>query len=68
VTYPKHAPPDSRIYLTAWTTAIKNEITDGTNVIASCPRFSEDAFKAFRDEFRGKGPERFPVSSLTPGT
>jgi hypothetical protein len=69
VTYPKHAPPDSKIYLTAWTTAIKNgEITDGTNVIASCPRFSEDAFKAFRDEFRGKGPERFPVSSLTPGT
>jgi uncharacterized protein DUF3105 len=69
VTYPKHAAPDSKIYLTAWTTAIKNgEITEGTNVIATCPRFNEDAFKAFRDEFRGKGPERFPVGQLTPGT
>jgi len=58
-----------QIYLTAWTTAIKNgEITEGTNVIATCPRFNEEAFKAFRDEFRGKGPERFPVGQLTPGT
>ena len=69
VTYPRHAAPGSKIYLTAWTTEIKNgEATGGTNVIATCPRFDEDAFKAFRDEFRGKGPERFPVSQLTPGT
>jgi hypothetical protein len=69
VKYPKHAPPDSKIYLTAWTAEIKNSnIVKGTNVIARCPRFSENAFTAFRDELRGKGPERFPVSSLTPGT
>ena len=69
VTYPKHGAPGSKIYLTAWTTQVKNgEVTGGTNVIATCPRFNEDAFKAFRDEFRGKGPERFPVSQLTPGT
>jgi hypothetical protein len=69
VKYPKHAPPDSKIYLTAWTAEIKNSnIVKGTNVIAACPRFNEKAFAAFRDELRGKGPERFPVSSLTPGT
>ena len=37
-------------------------------MVASCPKFDEKAFTAFRDEFRGKGPERFPVSILTPGT
>jgi hypothetical protein len=69
VTYPKHAAPDSKIYLTAWTVAIKNgNLATGTNVIASCTHFDEKAFRAFRDEFRGKGAERFSVSSLTPGT
>jgi uncharacterized protein DUF3105 len=69
VTYPKHAPPDSKIYLTAWTEEIKDgSAVNGTNVIATCPRFDEKAFTTFRDEFRGKGPERYPVSSLTPGT
>ena len=69
VTYPKHAPPGSKIYLTAWTVEIKNgKIVKGTDVIATCPRFSLKAFRAFRDEFRGKAPERFPVSTLTPGT
>jgi hypothetical protein len=69
VKYPKHAPPDSKIYLTAWTVEIKNgNIVKGTNVIAACPRFNEKAFTAFRDEFRGKGPQRFRVSDLTPGT
>ena len=69
ITYPKHAAPGSKIYLTAWTVQIKNgNIADGKNVIAICPGFNEKAFAAFRDEFRGKGPERFPVSTLTPGT
>jgi hypothetical protein len=69
VKYPKHAPPDSKIYLTAWTVEIKNgNIVKGTNVLATCPRFDKKAFTAFRDEFRGKGPERFRVDILTPGT
>jgi Protein of unknown function (DUF3105) len=68
VTYPPHAPPGSKIYLTAWTVQIKSgKIVKGTNVVASCPHFDQKAFTAFRDEFRGKGPERFPVSQLTPG-
>jgi hypothetical protein len=69
VKYPKHAPPDSKIYLTTWTAEIKDgNIVKSTNVIATCPRFDESAFAAFRDELRGKGPERYPVSILTPGT
>ena len=69
VKYPKHAPPGSKIYLTSWTVAIKNgNIVDGKNVIATCTHFDKKAFTAFRDEFRGKGPERFPVDSLKPGT
>ncbi|HKP18026.1 MAG TPA: DUF3105 domain-containing protein [Gaiellaceae bacterium] len=69
VKYPKHAPPDAKIYLTAWTTKIEDGTpTDGQDVIATCPHFDEKAFAAFRDELRGRGPERFPVSILTPGT
>jgi hypothetical protein len=69
VKYPKHDAPGSKIYLTAWNAEIKNgNLVKGTGVVATCPRFSEQAFTAFRDEFRGKGPERVPVSGLTPGT
>jgi len=69
VKYPKHAQPGSKIYLTAWTAEIKDgNVERDSNVIATCARFNEKAFTAFRDEFRGKGPERYPVSILTPGT
>ena len=69
ITYPPHKAPDSKIYLSAWTTEIENGTpSNGKNVIATCPRFDEKAFAAFRDQFRGKGPERFPVGNLTPGT
>jgi Protein of unknown function (DUF3105) len=69
VKYPQHAAPDSKAYLTAWTAEIANgKVEIDKNVIATCPRFDKKAFEAFRDEFRGKGPERYPVSNLTPGT
>ncbi|MGE5273806.1 MAG: DUF3105 domain-containing protein [Verrucomicrobiota bacterium] len=69
ITYPAHKAPGSTIYLTAWTVEVKNgEVVNGKDVIAACPRFDEKAFTAFRDEFRGKGPERYKVSDLTPGT
>ena len=68
VKYPKHAPPDSKVFLTAWATKTPGDYAGAQAVIASCPRFNEKAFAAFRDEFRGKGPERFPVDSLKPGT
>lgn len=46
----------NRIAITAWTH------------LASCTRFNESAFKAFRDAYRAKGPERFPLSALQPGS
>ena len=56
----------NKIALVAWTE--KPNEKQGQNRIAKCTNFDEKAFKAFRDAFRGKGPERFPVDSLTPGT
>lgn len=44
-----------KIAMTAWTH------------LAACRRFDEAAFKAFRDAYRAKGPERFPLSALQPG-
>jgi hypothetical protein len=44
-----------QIALTAWTH------------LAKLPTFDEGAFKAFRDAYRGKGPERFSVEDLQPG-
>lgn len=45
-----------KIALTAWTH------------LATCRSFDEGAFKAFRDAYRTKGPERFPLSALQPGS
>jgi Protein of unknown function (DUF3105) len=65
VTYPKHAKLGSKIALTVWTAP---ELTSaGTVYIATLPKFDQGAFAAFRDSFRGKGPERIPVSQMLPG-
>jgi len=53
-----------KIALTAWTSP---EGGTGQGRLAICGSYNEKAFTAFRDAFRGKGPERFPVDSLTPG-
>lgn len=39
----------------------------GQGHLAKCPRFDENAFSTFRDEFRFRGPERFPPEQLEPG-
>ena len=39
----------------------------GQGHLATCNEFDEDAFAAFRDEFRFKGPERFAPEQLQPG-
>jgi hypothetical protein len=65
VRYPKHEKLTSNIALTVWTG--NSETNEGTVYIATCPRFDENAFAAFRNAFRGKGPERFPVSRMVPG-
>lgn len=45
-----------KIALTAWTN------------LGVCNSFDAKAFTAFRDAYRGNGPEAIPVSSLTPGS
>jgi hypothetical protein len=65
-----YAPLGSKIALTAWTgdpARYQRNGYWGEGHIAVGTRFDEKAFAAFRDAFRGKGPERFPLTSLAPG-
>lgn len=39
----------------------------GQGHLAKCTEFDENAFSAFRDSFRFRGPERFPPEQLEPG-
>ena len=39
----------------------------GQGHLAKCSEFDEEAFAAFRDNFRFRGPERFPREQLEPG-
>ena len=55
----------SKVAITAWT-APSGEMGEGHAAV--CPTFNEEAFAAFRDAYRGEGPERFPVDTQTPGT
>jgi hypothetical protein len=63
-TVPAHKPLGSHVALTAWV----GTSDAGHGYIVVCPGFNEKVFKSFRDAFRGKGPERFPVDTLTPGS
>jgi hypothetical protein len=65
VRYPEHKKLGNEIALTVWTG--NSETGAGTVYLARCPGFDENAFAAFRDTFRGRGPERFPISQMVPG-
>jgi hypothetical protein len=54
----------NKVAITAWTAPSGGM---GEGHAAVCPTFNEKAFKAFRDAYRGKGPERYPLDALTPG-
>jgi hypothetical protein len=58
----------TKIALVAWTQKAGAKAAQGR--VAECTQFDESAFKAFRDAFRGHGPESpgYPVDQLTPGT
>jgi uncharacterized protein DUF3105 len=65
-----YAPLGSKIALTAWTgdpSRYQRNGYWGDGHISVGNRFDQKAFAAFRDAFRGKGPERFPLSAMTPG-
>ena len=60
------------IALGAWYAPVQSSNGDlvystSTGELAYCTAFDEVAFTAFRDAFRGMGPERLPIESLTPG-
>ena len=61
------------IALGAWYAPIESSdvervYTSSTGELAYCNEFDEEAFTAFKDAFRGNGPEPFPVELLRPGT
>ena len=71
--------PNSRLgknfALTAWNAPSYDrteedvaEIDAGNGYVMTCTRFDGEAFAEFRDERRGKGGERYPVSDLVPGS
>jgi hypothetical protein len=65
--YPKLG---DEIALAAWTADEVGEGETPTNQrghLATCPRFDEEAFDAFADEFGFQGPEPFEKKDLQPG-
>ena len=60
-----------QIALSAWTGDPERYFENGyygEGHLAKCDRFDEEAFAAFRDAYRGKGPEGTPISLNRPGT
>ena len=60
----------ARITLSAWTApeTVSSSGAGELGWLASCPSFDADAFEAFIDEHRYKGPERLTPEQLEPGT
>lgn len=57
----------AKIALGVWVTPSASSDT-GVAHLAECTRFDEKAYAAFFDAYQFQGPERFPPSSLTPGS
>jgi len=59
-----------KIALTSWTgdpTHYYEAGDYGVGHVAICPSFNENAFKTFRDAYRGHGPEGIPLADDEPG-
>jgi hypothetical protein len=60
----------NKISLAAWTfdlARLNESGYEGEGHLALMPRFDEDVFRAFVDEYRFKAPERFEPEDLAPG-
>jgi len=57
-----------KIAIGAWTTHVASQPNNGTAYLVKCKGFDEKAYSAFFKAYQGKGPERFPMSTLQPGT
>ena len=58
---------EENIALHAWTTGSEGDYENSVGRLAYCSRFDQAAFDGFKFAYRGKAPERFPISLLTPG-
>jgi hypothetical protein len=58
----------SKIALGVWTTIGSSAKEGGIAHLAKCAAFDEKAYAAFFHAYQFRGPERFPASSLTPGS
>jgi len=58
----------SKISIGVWTVSSSAKADSGTVHLAKCTTFDEKAYAAFFDSYQFKGPERFPASSLLPGS
>jgi Protein of unknown function (DUF3105) len=58
----------AKIALGAWVTKSASTPNVGVAHLAKCPRFDEKGFSAFFANYQFRGPERFPPSTLQPGT
>ena len=69
-----YAPLGSKVAISAWTgnpETYQQKGDYGKGHVAVCPTYTDKtkkAFEAFRDQFRGKGPEGIPLSADAPGT
>jgi len=60
----------AKVAITAWTGDSSKYFKNGYygfGHVAVCPKFAEHAFTAFRDAYRGHGPEGIPASANNPG-
>jgi Protein of unknown function (DUF3105) len=57
-----------KIAMGAWTTPAPGEYEAGVAHLVKCTAFDQKAYAAFFSAFQFKGPERFPQSSLLPGS
>ena len=62
-----YEPLGDEIALTAWTDDSPTGGDRGEGHLAKCTEFDQEAFQAFLDAYRFKGPERFPADSMLPG-
>ncbi len=58
----------AKIALGVWVTNNASTPNVGVTHLAKCTRFDEQAYAAFFAAYQFQGPERFPASSLTPGS
>ena len=58
----------NKVALGAWTTNSASQPNNGIARLVKCTTFNEKAYAAFFSAYQGKGPERFPLSTLQPGT